>query len=173
MARIRGLLYDVKDQNVFAGITKTTEANIDNIIGAKQLERKSWPSAATINRPYSNIGPRNVNGMSFVNGAIVTKIGISWDTPGQGVTGHASGSIPNIAHVKFAILKGATFQTATVVEEVLHSVYTPKNTFVEYTFDPELVVTNTENLYFSIPELVWVNTIKAPQKPTIEVYYYG
>ena len=63
--------------------------------------------------------------------------------------------------------------TEYVLEEVLHSVYTAKNTFVEYTFDPELVVTNTESLYFSVTEVVWVNKRKAPKKPTIQVYYYG
>jgi hypothetical protein len=179
MARLRGLLYDVQGLNAFAGgrlltgISKTSEVGIDNIIAAKQLSKKSWPSAATISRPYATIGPKNVDGMSFVNGAVITKIAIAWATPGKGVTGHTSGSIPDIAHVKFAISKGETLETATVVEEVLHSVYTAKNTFVEYTFDPELVVTNTENLYFSVSEVVWVNTKKAPKNPTIVVYYYG
>jgi hypothetical protein len=175
MARLRGLLYDVQGLNAFAGgrlltgISKTSEVGVDNIIAAKQLSKKSWPSAYTISRPYATIGPNNVNGMSFVNGAVITKIAISWGTPGRGVTGHTSGSIPNIAHVKFAILKGETLETATIVEEVLHSVYAAN----EYTFDPELFVTNTENLYFSITEVVWVNKRKAPKKPTIQVYYYG
>ena len=175
MARLRGLLYDVQGLNSFAGgrlltgISKTSEVGVDNIIAAKQLSKKSWPSAVTISRPYATIGPNNVNGMSFVNGAVITKIAISWGKPGKGVGGHTSGSIPDIAHVKFAILKGETLETATIVEEVLHSVYAAN----EYTFSPELAVTNTESLYFSVSEVVWVNTKKAPKNPTIQVYYYG
>ena len=175
MARLRGLLYDVQGLNSFAGgrlltgVSKTSEVGVDNIIAAKQLSKKSWPSAVTISRTYATIGPNNVNGMSFVNGAVITKIAIAWATPGRGVAGHTSGSIPDIAHVKFAILKGETLETATIVEEVLHSVYAAN----EYTFSPELAVTNTESLYFSVTEVVWVNKRKAPKKPTIQVYYYG
>ena len=175
MARLRGLLYDVQGLNSFAGgrlltgVSKTSEVGVDNIIAAKQLSKKSWPSAATISRTYATIGPNNVNGMSFVNGAVITKIAISWGKPGKGVAGHTSGSIPDIAHVKFAILKGETLETATIVEEVLHSVYAAN----EYTFSPELAVTNTESLYFSVTGVVWVNPKKAPKNPTIQVYYYG
>jgi hypothetical protein len=179
MARLRGILFDVQGQSVFAGgrlltgVAKTSDVTVDKVIAAKQLETKSWPSAATISRPYSDIGPKGADGMSFVNGAVITRIDISWATSGKGVTGHTSGDIPDIAHVKFAILKGSSLETATTIKEILHSVYTVKNEFTEYTMSPDLVISNTEKLYFSVPELVWVNTKKAPKRPTIKVFYYG